>query len=69
MISGVGDSSSPAPLLNRRPDVVLHTCVPADETLRSKNAVLVIEIVSNGSEKRDSVDKMTEYVGTAIPPN
>ena len=55
------------PLLNRRPDVVLHTCIPDDEALRSQNALLVIEIVSSGSEKRDSVDKMAEYAGAAIP--
>lgn len=55
------------PLLNRRPDVVLHTCVPDDTLLRSQDAVLVIEIVSVGSEKRDSVDKMAEYAGAGIP--
>lgn len=55
------------PLLNRRPDVVLHSGIPNDEILRSKDALLVVEIVSAASEKRDSVDKMAEYANAAIP--
>lgn len=55
------------PLLNRRPDLVLHTCIPDDEVLRAKDALLVVEIVSPGSEKRDSVDKLAEYANAGIP--
>lgn len=57
------------PLLNRRPDVVLYNCLdPArNEGLRAEHVALVIEIVSPGSETRDTTDKVGEYAKAGIP--
>jgi Uma2 family endonuclease len=57
------------PLLNRRPDVVLYRCLDRDrdERLRAEHALLVIEIVSPGSETQDTSDKPAEYAKAGIP--
>lgn len=57
------------PLLNRRPDVVLYRCLDRDqgERLRAHHALLVVEIVSPGSETQDTTDKMGEYAKAGIP--
>jgi Uma2 family endonuclease len=55
------------PLLNRRPDVVLYRCLEPRERLNADHALLVIEIVSPGSETTDSVDKLGEYAKAGIP--
>ncbi|MFC9972172.1 Uma2 family endonuclease [Spirillospora sp. NPDC127200] len=57
------------PLLNRRPDVVLYRCLDRDggERLRAEHALLVVEIVSPGSETQDTADKLTEYAQAGIP--
>jgi Uma2 family endonuclease len=56
------------PLLNRRPDVVLyrHLDRGSDERLRAEHALLVVEIVSPGSETQDTTDKMGEYARAGI---
>ncbi|CAO5158194.1 putative restriction endonuclease domain-containing protein [Frankia sp. AiPs1] len=56
------------PLLNRRPDVVLYRCLDraAGERLRAEHALLVIEIVSPGSETQDTTDKLGEYARAGI---
>jgi Uma2 family endonuclease len=55
------------PLLNRRPDVILYRCLEPGERLRAEHIVLVIEIVSPGSETADAVDKFGEYAKAGIP--
>jgi len=57
------------PLLNRRPDVILCRCLDRDggERLRPEHALLVIEIVSPGSETQDTTDKLGEYARAGIP--
>jgi Uma2 family endonuclease len=57
------------PLHNRRPDVVLYRCLSPErrERLRAEHALLVVEIVSPGSEIQDTADKLGEYAGAGIP--
>jgi Uma2 family endonuclease len=57
------------PLLNRRPDVVVYQCLDRarGERLRAEHALLVIEILSPGSETQDTTDKPGEYAKTGIP--
>jgi Uma2 family endonuclease len=57
------------PLLNRRPDVILYRCLDRTrgERLRAEHALLVIEIVSPGSETQDTTDKLGEYARAGIP--
>lgn len=57
------------PLLNRRPDVGLYRCLDRerDERLRAEHALLVVEIVSPGSETQDTTDKLGEYAKAGIP--
>ncbi|WP_219471243.1 Uma2 family endonuclease [Nonomuraea rhizosphaerae] len=56
------------PLLNRRPDIALYTCLDRDrgERLRAEHALLVVEIVSPGSETQDTTDKLGEYAKAGI---
>jgi Uma2 family endonuclease len=55
------------PLVNRRPDVVLYQCLEPRERLSAAHVLLVVEIVSPGSETTDSVDKLGEYAKAGIP--
>lgn len=55
------------PLLNRRPDVVLYRCLERGERLRAEHVLLVVEIVSPGSETQDTTDKPGEYAKAGIP--
>ncbi|MEX5636896.1 Uma2 family endonuclease [Parafrankia sp. FMc2] len=57
------------PLLNRRPDVILYRCLDraGGERLRAEHALLVVEIVSPGSETQDTTDKLGEYARAGIP--
>jgi Uma2 family endonuclease len=55
------------PLLNRRPDVVLYECLEPDERLHAARVLLVVEIVSPGSETVDTTDKFGEYAKAGIP--
>ncbi|WP_169948104.1 Uma2 family endonuclease [Microbispora sp. H11081] len=57
------------PLLNRRPDVALYRCLNREqgERLRAEHALLVVEIVSPGSETQDTTDKLGEYAKAGIP--
>ncbi len=57
------------PLLNRRPDIALYRCLDRErgERLRAEHALLVIEIVSPGSETQDTTDKLGEYAKAGIP--
>ena len=57
------------PLHIRRPDVALYRCLDRErgERLRAEHTLLVIEIVSPGSETQDTADKLTEYARSGIP--
>ncbi|WP_131738612.1 Uma2 family endonuclease [Actinomadura roseirufa] len=57
------------PLLNRRPDVVLYRCLDRStgERLRAEHVLLVVEVVSPGSETADTADKASEYAKAGIP--
>jgi Uma2 family endonuclease len=57
------------PLLIRRPDVVLRTCLHCErgERPRAGHALLVAEIVSPGSETQDTIGKPGEYARAGVP--
>lgn len=52
----------------RRPDVALFECAPPDERpLSAHRLKLVVEVVSPGSGKMDTVEKKAEYAAAGIP--
>jgi Uma2 family endonuclease len=51
----------------RRPDVVVHRFIPRGEKLHTDDVLLVVEVVSPGSEYTDTVDKRAEYAAEGIP--
>jgi hypothetical protein len=52
----------------RRPDVALFGCAPPDERpLSAHRLKLVVEVVSPGSGKMDTVEKKAEYAAAGIP--
>lgn len=50
----------------RRPDVAVHRCIPRGQKLDTGNVMLVVEVVSPGSEYIDTVDKRAEYAAEGI---
>ncbi|MCZ4122072.1 Uma2 family endonuclease [Streptomyces sp. H39-S7] len=56
------------PLTNRRPDVVVYRADTLDLTpTRPEHVLLVVEVVSPGSETTDRVVKVDQYAKAAIP--
>lgn len=56
-----------APLLNRRPDIVVYDAsLSDDEVLRPEHCRLVVEVMSPGSVTTDRADKPAEYAQTCI---
>lgn len=51
----------------RKPDAVLHRCLPADEQLAARHVLIVVEVLSTWSERRDRVHKMADYADAGIP--
>jgi len=52
----------------RRPDIALYDCAPEDvRPLPAHYLKVVIEVVSPGSAKVDTTDKMAEYARAGIP--
>lgn len=49
------------------PDVALHRCVDGDRKLTTADVLLVVEVVSPGSEYTDTVDKCAVYANEGIP--
>lgn len=45
----------------RRPDVTVYRCIGRGDQLTSSDAVMVIEVISPGSEYIDTVDKKAQY--------
>ncbi len=56
------------PLTNRRPDVVVYRAETIDLTLtRPEQVLLVVEVVSPGSETTDRIVKPDQYAKAGIP--
>ncbi|MGF0314450.1 Uma2 family endonuclease [Nocardia fluminea] len=55
------------PLTNRRPDVVVYRAATIDVTpTRPEHVLLVVEVVSPGSETTDRIVKVDQYAKTGI---
>lgn len=55
------------PLSIRRPDVALHRRLDTGEHLYGRRVLLAAEIVTPGTETRDTANKLVEYARTGIP--
>jgi Uma2 family endonuclease len=55
-----------SPLHNRRPDVVVYRADATDEPMRPASVLLVVEVVSPGSESTDRSFKAIEYAQAGI---
>ncbi|MGY5307942.1 Uma2 family endonuclease [Nocardia gipuzkoensis] len=51
----------------RRPDVALYRCIDGDRKLTTGDVLLVVGVLSPGSEYTDTVDKCAEYANEGIP--
>jgi len=51
----------------RKPDAVLHRCLPGGEQLTASHVLLVAEVLSTWSGRRDRVHKMSDYADAGIP--
>jgi len=51
----------------RKPDAVLHRCIPEYEQLAAEHCVIVAEVLSTWSVRRDRVHKMSDYADAGIP--
>ncbi|MFE7121443.1 Uma2 family endonuclease [Streptomyces sp. NPDC057654] len=60
--------SQDVPLTNRRPDVVVYRAETIDLTpTRPEHVLLVVEVVSPGSETTDRIVKVDQYAKSGIP--
>lgn len=55
------------PATARKPDAVLHRCLPEFEQLAAEHVLIVAEVLSTWSERRDRVHKMSDYADAGIP--
>lgn len=55
------------PTTARKPDAVLHRCIPEYEQLAAEHVLIVVEVLSTWSERRDRVHKMADYADARIP--
>lgn len=51
----------------RRPDVSVYRCIERGAKLTTRDALMVVEVVSPGSGYTDTVDKIAEYAYEGIP--
>jgi hypothetical protein len=51
----------------RKPDAVLHRCIPDGEQLAAGHVVIAAEVLSTWSARRDRVHKMSDYADAGIP--
>ncbi|WP_119726443.1 Uma2 family endonuclease [Thermomonospora amylolytica] len=51
----------------RKPDAVLHRCLPEFEQLAAEHCLIVVEVLSTWSDRRDRVYKMADYADAGIP--
>lgn len=57
-----------APLTNRRPDIVVYRADTIDiMPTRPEHVLLVVEVVSPGSETTDRIVKLNQYASAGIP--
>jgi Uma2 family endonuclease len=47
--------------------VIVHQCIPRGRKVTTADVLVVVEVVSPGSEYIDTVDKRAEYAGEGIP--
>ncbi|WP_327092367.1 Uma2 family endonuclease [Nonomuraea sp. NBC_01738] len=55
------------PATARKPDAVVHRCLPEFEQLAAEHVVIVVEVLSTWSERRDRVHKMADYADAGNP--
>ncbi|WP_433600614.1 Uma2 family endonuclease [Nocardia sp. CA-135953] len=55
------------PPMARKPDAVLHRCLPEYEQLAAEHCVIVAEVLSTWSVRRDRVHKMSDYADAGVP--
>jgi Uma2 family endonuclease len=51
----------------RKPDAVLHQCIPDTGQLAAQHVVIAAEVLSTWSARRDRVHKMSDYADAGIP--
>jgi Uma2 family endonuclease len=51
----------------RKPDAVLHRCIPDTEQLAARHVLVTVEVLSTWSGRRDRVHKMSDYADAGIP--
>ena len=51
----------------RKPDAVLHRCIPDGEQLAAEHVLIAAEVLSTWSGRRDRVHKMSDYADAGIP--
>ncbi|GAA2155851.1 Uma2 family endonuclease [Actinomadura napierensis] len=51
----------------RKPDALLHRCIPDFEQLAAEHVLIVVEVLSTWSGRRDRVHKMADYADAGIP--
>jgi Uma2 family endonuclease len=51
----------------RKPDAILHRCLPEFEQLAAGHCLIAAEVLSTWSERRDRVHKMSDYADAGIP--
>lgn len=51
----------------RKPDAVLHRCIPDGEQLMAQHVLIAVEVLSTWSSRRDRVHKMSDYADAGIP--
>jgi Uma2 family endonuclease len=51
----------------RKPDAVLHRCIPDAEQLMAQHVPIAVEVLSTWSARRDRVHKMSDYADAGIP--
>lgn len=67
VVTGADLRVQEAPLVNRRPDIVVYDArVPDEQVLRPADCRLVVEVMSAGSVTADRLSKPAEYAAAGI---
>lgn len=67
VVTGADLRVQEAPLVNRRPDIVVYDArVPEEQVLRPADCRLVVEVMSAGSVTADRLSKPAEYAAARI---